>query len=245
MPDFFIEGLADQVLGSEWRHAAPPLPAKVKRAASPFIHPQLLSDENASAIRASFAGEEPLPHVCLGSPLQPAVADDVHHALERAAFAPHHHDEYQVQIARRAAQDESAFTQLVDWLDSDDAALFHFWLVGEPHRRPNFIQVQTSRAVAGDYFPPHVDNTSEGLAVIYNLTRDWQPKFGGVLRYLDDEDRAFIEVPPSFHQVFICRPADARHEVSRIEKAAGKRRRYSITAFYLHEPDEKPRQRNR
>jgi Rps23 Pro-64 3,4-dihydroxylase Tpa1-like proline 4-hydroxylase len=95
-------------------------------------------------------------------------------------------------------------------------------------------QVQVSRMGVGEQFPVHVDTHEEGLAVVYNFTRDWEERFGGVLHFAHPSGTwNDLVVPPLFNSVFIFRSADAPHGVSRVKPEAGSRYRYTVTTFFL------------
>lgn len=225
---FFIPDLVDNVFGEGWRGTSP-----VLAEAARWMHPQLVDAAVVSGVREAFAGNGRVPAVCLSDALHPARAEAVHEALGRARFVPHHHAPYPLSIARREEQEPSALTDFVGWLGTEAAAAYHAWLVGVPHRLlPK--QVQVSRMGVGERFPEHVDTEDEGLAVVYNFTRPWEERFGGVLVFPHpsgtwDE----LRIPPLFNSVFIFRSRGAPHAVTPVAPEAAGHWRYTVTSFFL------------
>lgn len=227
---FFIPDLADSVFGEGWR-----APSEALAEAARWMHPQLVNPAGAPGVREAFAEGGRVPHVCLAEALQPAQAEAVHEALGRARFVRHHHAPYPLSIARPEEQEPSALTGFVQWLGTQAAADYHAWLVGSPQRLfPR--QVQVSRMGVGERFPTHVDTEDEGLAVVYNFTRPWEQRFGGVLVFPHpsgtwDE----LRIAPLFNSVFIFRSRGAPHAVTEVTPEAGAHSRYSVTSFFLAE----------
>ena len=207
------------------------LDAGVVEAALRWVKPELVDPASMDSVRAEFANGGAIPHVCLDQPLRVGAAREIGAALAKARFADHHHADYKVQVARRAEQRPSALTRFVDWLASTEGAEFHRAWTGCPEGRKtlDFVQVQTARARAGEYFPPHVDTDEEGLAAVYQFTRGFQPEDGGVLKFGRE-----LVVAPAFNRVLLFRPRGVEHEVSRIEASAGKKTRFTVTAFWLY-----------
>ncbi|HEX8820789.1 MAG TPA: 2OG-Fe(II) oxygenase [Archangium sp.] len=227
---FFIPDLVENVFGEDWRG-----PPAVNVEAARWIHPTLLDPAIATGVRAAFGEGGRVPHVCLSDALAPPVAESVHEALTRARFVPHHHAPYPLSIARQGEQEPSALTGFVQWLGTDAAADYHAWLVGW---RQKLVakQVQVSRMGVGERFPVHVDTEDEGLAVVYNFTRPWEERFGGVLHFPHPSGKGDeLRIPPLFNSVFIFRSRGAPHGVSQVLPEAGARFRYTVTSFFLAE----------
>lgn len=228
---FFIPDLVENTFGESWR-----LPTEALGVAARWLTTWPLSTAGVNETRAAFLDGGRVLHVCLPHMLQAPLADAVHAALEQAHFTPHHHAPYPLSIARRDLQRPSALMDFVQWLSSDAAAAYHAWLVNWPQRLVS-KQVQVSRMGVGERFPPHHDTDEDGLAVVYNFTRDWDESFGGVLSFPHpsgtwDE----LRIPPLFNSVFIFRARDAPHEVTQVTPLAGGRWRYTVTAFLLAAP---------
>jgi hypothetical protein len=226
---FFIPDLVDNVFGEGWRQPSAPVPSGAAR----WNHPSLLEPSIVEQIRAAFADSGPVRHVCLNEALQPQNAGAIHAALERAHFVPHHHSPYPLSIAWLKDQEPSALTDFVRWLRTDEAAAWHGWLVG--WQGPLLSrQTQVSRMGVGEQFPVHVDTDEQGLAVVYNFTRDWEEQLGGVLHFPQPNGtRDRIRVPPLFNSVFIFHSRNAPHGVSQVKREAGARYRYTVTSFFL------------
>jgi hypothetical protein len=225
---FFIPDLVENVFGEHWRG-----PPSTHAEAARWIHPTLLDPAMVSGVRQAFVEGGRVPHVCLSDVLQPAVAESVHTALGRARFVPHHHAPYPLSIARYEEQEPSALKGFVEWLGTESAADYHAWLVGW-QQKLSPRQVQVSRMGVGERFPVHVDTDEEGLAVVYNFTRPWEERFGGVLFFPHpsgtwDE----LRVPPLFNSVLIFRSREAPHGVSPVLPEAGSHMRYTVTSFFL------------
>lgn len=233
---FFIPRLGEWVLGPAWYEGAlaGDLPPPGAERAAAWLHPALLDPAYAARIAGAFASDPDVPHVFLDRPVLGARAEEIHAALAAARFAPHHHAPYRIAVARRDGQAPSALTAFVDWLATREAASFHHWLVGRLLPAGMRIQVQTARAAVGDRFPTHIDTEAPGLAAVYNFTRDWDPSFGGVLRFERPEIGAdLLVIPPRFNSVLLFEPRGAPHHVSEVLPAAGERVRYTVTAFWL------------
>jgi len=213
---FFIEGLAQQLLGDELRD--------VTERAREFISHDVIA--YASAIREAFHDGGRVKHVVLRDVLRPSLARELGKALEAARFQRHHYPAYHIDIAALSTLRPSALSRFCAWLGTDDAALFHGWLANWPSSESR--QVQVARARRGDEFEVHVDMTDEGLAAVYNFTRGFTKRAGGEL-YFPNEGRVELLVPPRFNSLALFRPENAPHGVSRI---TAKKTRYTITAFF-------------
>lgn len=225
---FFIPDLVHNVFGEAWAHPNP-----VLAEASRWNHPHLLNAEVVAQIRTAFAQGGRVPHVCLSDALQPERANALHAALTRARFTPHHHSPYPLSIARLDQQEPSALTEFTQWLRTDEAASYHAWLVGWPGPLVS-KQVQVSQMTVGERFPVHIDTEEEGLAVVYNFTRGWEERFGGVLHFPRPSGKGdALRIPPLFNSVFIFRSLGAPHGVTEVTPEAGDRLRYTVTTFFL------------
>ena len=223
---FFITDLVEGSFGEAWRATDP-------TGAVHWVHPQLRDPAVVAGVRAAFLDGGRVPHVCLTDVLQAPVADALHAALETARFVPHHHAPYPLSIAPRDRQAPSALLDFMHWLGTDEAAAYHAWLVGWPEPLVS-RQVQVSRMGVGERFPLHHDTGDEGLAVVYNFTRDWDESLGGVLAFPHPSGTwNELVIPPAFNSVLIFRAKDAPHEVTAVRPEAGGRWRYSVTAFFL------------
>ncbi len=215
---FFIEDLATSLLGDDLHD--------VTTFARHFVSPDVIT--HALAIRDAFHGGGRVKHVVLSDVLQVRKANSISTALQAATFRRHHHVPYKIDVAPLEALDDSALLRFCAWLGTDDAARFHGWLANWPARRAT--QVQVARARRGDEFAVHVDTNEEGLAAVYNFTRDFGPGDGGEL-YFPWKKRVELLVPPTFNTLALFRPRNAPHGVTRLTAPRGKTR-FTVTAFF-------------
>ena len=222
MREFFIEDLVPSLLGDE--------SVDVTAGARGFVSPDVVS--GVKEIREAFLDGGRVKHVCLARALKPRVASSISVALEGAHFRRHHHAPYRIEIAPLPELKESALSRFCRWMGSDDAARFHGWLAGWPPDGRKLVskQVQVARARKGDEFPLHVDTDEEGVACVYNFTRDFGPEDGGKL-YFPYRGRTELELAPQFNTVILFRLRKALHGVSRVTAAKGKTR-FTVTTFF-------------
>ena len=222
MREFFIEDLVPSLLGDE--------SVDVTARARGFVSPDVVS--GVKEIRQAFHDGGRVKHVCLERALKPRVAASIGAALEGAHFRRHHHAPYRIEIAPLDELKESALSRFCRWMGSDDSARFHGWLAGWPPDGRKLVskQVQVARARKGDEFPIHVDTDEEGVACVYNFTRDFGPEDGGKL-YFPYRGRTELELAPQFNTVILFRPRKAPHGVSRVTAAKGKTR-FTVTTFF-------------
>ncbi len=219
MPDFFVEDLVPSLFGAEAED--------VTLRARGFLSPEVIT--GVKEIREAFHDGGRVKHVCLERVLEPRIADGVGKGLEAAKFKRHHHAPYRIEISPLDQLVESGLRKFCRWMATDDAARFHGWLAGceEPLVSK---QVQVARARKGDEFPVHVDTDEEGIAVVYNFTRDFGPRDGGRL-YFPYRGRNELELAPIFNTMIMFRPRGAPHGVSKVTAPRGKTR-FTVTAFF-------------
>lgn len=220
--EFFVEDLVPSLFGEE----AEDVTARARR----FVSPDVVS--GVKEIRAAFHDGGRVKHVCLERVLKPRVALGIGEGLQQARFKRHHHAPYRIEISPLAELERSGLRRFCEWMASDAAARFHGWLAGcgEPLVSK---QVQVARARKGDEFPVHVDTDEEGIACVYNFTRDFGPRDGGRL-YFPHRGRNELELAPMFNTLIMFRPRGAPHGVSRVTAARGKTR-FTVTAFFCVE----------
>jgi hypothetical protein len=69
-----------------------------------------------------------------------------------------------------------------------------------------------SRYSAGSYLAPHNDKDNGELAFVLNLTRDWNPMWGGCLHLLEkDWARIKRTIPPVHNEMVVFEVKEARH----------------------------------
>jgi|GEM_PF-3903815 len=227
---FFIPGFAEGIFGTV--RAVPPHLA----AATPWTRLAVAPEDLRTTIRREFAKGGRVLHVCLQDALLPERAEALHAALRQASFRRHHHAPYPLHVAPLDQQPPSALIDFCAWLRSGESAAFFADLVGWP-RPLQTCQVQVSRMEVGESFPLHYDTDEEGLAVVFNFTRPWDERFGGILAFPHpDGTHDSMRVPPLFNSVFIFRAVGALHWVTEWLPAAQGHQRYSVTAFMLERP---------
>ncbi|WP_434348718.1 2OG-Fe(II) oxygenase [Myxococcus virescens] len=228
---FFIPDFAEGIFG-----AVRAVPRHLD-AARPWTRLAVASEALRATIRREFSEGGRVLHVCLQDALLPERAEALHAALRQALFRRHHHGPYPLHVAPLdSRQPPSTLIDFCAWLRSDEAAAFFADLVGWP-RPLQTRQVQVSRMEVGESFPPHHDTQEEGLAVVFNFTRPWDERFGGVLAFPHPKGAwDSIRVPPLFNSVFVFRAVGALHRVTEWLPAAQGHQRYSITAFMLERP---------
>lgn len=236
-PEFFIQGLAESLLGEDWRErieAGSFCDRLALEAARPFVAPELLTDGYAQALAEAFGNEDEVPHVRIDDPVRAEIAELIHQGLEAAHFHRHHHAAYRIDIAPLGEEQPPALTAFISWLQSPEAARLHLAWVGHPRWREPCAQtqVQVSRLRVGQSFERHVDTDQDALAVVYNFTPDWNGAWGGVLRYSLENGKS-LSVAPRFNSVFLSRPQNAPHEVTEVTSLAAGQSRYTVTAFYV------------
>jgi hypothetical protein len=219
MREFFVEDLVPSLFGEEAED--------VTLRARSFLSPEVIS--GVKEIREAFHDGGRVKHVCLERVLKPRIADGVGEGLEEANFKRHHHAPYRIEISPLDQLVDSGLRKFCRWMASDDAARFHGWLAG--YEEPLVSkQVQVARARKGDEFPVHVDTDEDGIAVVYNFTRDFVPRDGGRL-YFPYRGRNELELAPIFNTMIMFRPRGAPHGVSKVTAPRGKTR-FTVTAFF-------------
>ena len=219
MPEFFIEDLVPSLLGDET--------VDVTVGARRFLSPDVVS--GVREIRSAYRDGGRVKHVALERVLEPKVAQGIGAALEVARFRRHHHAPYRIEISPLDELKASALRRFCAWLATDDAAHFHGWLAGSAEPLVS-KQVQVARARRGDEFPLHVDTDEEGVACVYNFTRDFGPDDGGTL-YFPHRGRTELALAPQFNTLMLFRPRNAPHGVSKVTATRGKTR-FTVTAFF-------------
>ncbi len=233
-----------------WDDPAPPLPtapdgffcrsldvdAQRRDQAATFIAPAFVHGRPARRLWPVFQHAPHVPHLSLAPALRPEVAAAIARDLAQAAFAPHHHAAYRIDVCRRPAPG-SVLGRFFTWLASAGAVTWIQALFGAPPSLRGLVprQVQISRMVTGQGFAPHVDTLDDGVTVVFQFTRGYAAAHGGALAFVPAGTVPVIAVPPVFNTAFVFRPAGVRHTVTDVA-ADAPGPRYTITAFFLR-PD--------
>lgn len=80
------------------------------------------------------------------------------------------------------------------------------------------VNAQATKYITGDYLKPHNDFDSvEGreFAYVINLSKNWKKEYGGVLRFLDDDNQVEGEFVPNFNTLSIFK-VPKMHEVTEV-----------------------------
>jgi SM-20-related protein len=96
------------------------------------------------------------------------------------------------------------------------------------------VNAQATRYRAGQFLKQHNDYEAEEgrqLAYVLNLTREWQPDWGGLLQFIDDRGRVVETLMPRFNTLSIFR-VPAHHCVTLVAPWA-RGDRYAITGWFL------------
>lgn len=122
--------------------------------------------------------------------------------------------------------------RMLEFLNSARYLQFMRALTGEA--RIQRIDAQATRYRPGQFLRTHNDEHSGEqrlFAYVLNLTRRWQADWGGLLHFVDAEDRVFDTFMPRWNSLTIFR-VPVRHTVSIVADWAGEDR-YAITGWML------------
>jgi Rps23 Pro-64 3,4-dihydroxylase Tpa1-like proline 4-hydroxylase len=89
----------------------------------------------------------------------------------------------------------------------------------------------------GDFLKPHSDdNRNRRLALVFYLSPDWQPSFGGELQVVEKDGTVHTIQPEYNSMVAFDVLTETSHYIEPIRPAAGDRPRLTIGGWY-HQPD--------
>jgi Rps23 Pro-64 3,4-dihydroxylase Tpa1-like proline 4-hydroxylase len=155
--------------------------------------------------------------------------------LQRAARAEYAfaYDSYQMVTAYRAGRDpDLPLHRVLEFLNSAPLLAFARALTGEPAIRR--ASAQATRYRPGQFLLAHDDSdqADEGrlYAYVINLTRAWRPDWGGLLQFLDADERVVETFVPRRNSLSLFR-VPQRHCVSLVAPWAGADR-LSITGWF-------------
>jgi len=78
-----------------------------------------------------------------------------------------------------------------DWLKSDEIINFLSKISGIEIK--NFSTMFGSKYSQGCFLSPHHDDTLGQIGFVLQLTKDWKPQWGGILHFLDDDQKIILE----------------------------------------------------
>jgi SM-20-related protein len=133
--------------------------------------------------------------------------------------------------AEERAADPSILARYVDFMNSSGFLAFARRFTGVEDIA--FINAQATRFVAGHFITPHTDGQelkSRKAAYVLNLTRDWQPQWGGQLQFIGEDGHVAAAYVPRFNALNIFL-VPQMHAVSLVAPFAGGPR-LSITGWF-------------
>lgn len=132
-----------------------------------------------------------------------------------------------------AFQDDRVVQKVAELTNIKDA-------VSDPHLYAGGISAMTE----GHFLNPHLDNSHDGmqqnyrvLNLLYYVTPDWKPEFGGNLELWDDDVATPVEIPSLFNRlVLMSTNAHSWHSVNKVN-VNGTRKCISNYYFSPHSPN--------
>ena len=142
-------------------------------------------------------------------------------------------DRYRMIDARRDGTDpQLVLHAVVDFLNSPQFLDFARQLTGDPAIR--MVSAIGVRYRAGHFLRAHNDlanDENRAFAYVINLSRQWSPDWGGLLQFLDPEQRRVVDTfTPLWNSLSLFRVPQP-HVVSLVAPWAGSAR-YSITGWF-------------
>ena len=142
-------------------------------------------------------------------------------------------DRYRMIDARRDGTDpQLVLHAVVDFLNSPQFLDFARQLTGDPAIR--MVSAIGVRYRAGHFLRAHHDlanDENRAFAYVINLSRQWSPDWGGLLHFLDPEQRRVVDTfTPLWNSLSLFRVPQP-HVVSLVAPWAGSAR-YSITGWF-------------
>ena len=142
-------------------------------------------------------------------------------------------DRYRMIDARRDGTDpQLVLHAVVDFLNSAQFLEFARQLTGDPAIR--MVSAIGVRYRAGHFLRAHNDLANDedrAFAYVINLSRQWSPDWGGLLHFLDPEQRRVVDTfTPLWNSLSLFRVPQP-HVVSLVAPWAGSAR-YSITGWF-------------
>ena len=170
------------------------------------------------------------------SPPPGSAADEMARAatcLRARAGFEFYFDRYRMIDARRDGTDpQLVLHAVVDFLNSPQFLDFARQLTGDPAIR--MVSAIGVRYRAGHFLRAHNDlanDENRAFAYVINLSRQWSPDWGGLLHFLDPEQRRVVDTfTPLWNSLSLFRVPQP-HVVSLVAPWAGSAR-YSITGWF-------------
>lgn len=158
--------------------------------------------------------------------LQAQVLDQ---AREHFQYLYHHFD---LAGGRNNADPPGLFLyELLDYLESPVFMDVIRSLTGTPEL--DDVYAHATMYTPGNFLKVHEDVTTgddRRFAFVFGFTRDWRPDMGGLLHFLDEEDRVTATFVPGFNALMLF-AVPARHLVSVVTPWAD-RPRLAVTGWF-------------
>jgi SM-20-related protein len=127
--------------------------------------------------------------------------------------------------------------ELRKWLNSEELLSFISQVTGE--RYTHYGTIFASRYSAGSFLSPHHDHKNGDIGFVLQLTKDWQPQWGGLLHFLDKESQRKVEGTevPTFNTLTLFDiPEDGGrwHYVSHVNPGVTESR-LAVTGWFVKE----------
>lgn len=117
-----------------------------------------------------------------------------------------------------------------EWIVSQSANSFFSGITGRTYDTANGMFV--SRYDPGCFLTPHTDPDHGDIGFVYNLTRDWNPQWGGLLHFMSSDGTIGKVCVPVFNSmtIFNISSGGQSHYVSEVVAGLG-RSRYAVTGW--------------
>jgi Rps23 Pro-64 3,4-dihydroxylase Tpa1-like proline 4-hydroxylase len=120
------------------------------------------------------------------------------------------------------------------WLKSEEVLQFIQEVSGIPCT--NYDTVFGSKYSEGCFLSPHHDQDLGNVGFVFQLTRDWNPEWGGLLHFMSDDRKRITGVEvPTFNSLTLFYLPDGKgtwHYVSHVNPEV-KRSRLAYTGWYI------------
>lgn len=129
---------------------------------------------------------------------------------------------------------------LRQWLNSEELLSFISEATGEKYT--GYKTVFASKYSSGSFLSPHHDHRNGDIGFVLQLTKDWQPQWGGLLHFLDKETLRKVEGTevPTFNTLTLFNiPDDGGrwHYVSHVAPGLSESR-IAVTGWFVKEKPE-------
>ena len=151
-------------------------------------------------------------------------------AKERFTFCDHTYPILETYLEE--AEEDNLLHQMFEFMNSPPSLEFIRTVTGIPEILKG--DAQATRYKGGQFLTYHDDLPNQEprrVAYVYNLTKDWDPNWGGYLNFYDDDGNIEFGLRPSFNALNMF-AVPKQHSVSMLAPFTGAFR-YSITGWFL------------